>query len=191
MAFGAVAGSIAVLITCVQNDQLINIGVVRFPCCLINCMFPCVVIALTLSVECIMTCREVCCNVASFCWGLYFSGLSGHLMLLVMATDLNCPIYVVPCLHFPLPFCLSMALANWCVTAKSMILSRCGGFGPVQCWLHVLSCTKCIVNPCTNFCCMSLMAFEIHVYRLYIYSAVLDQAAIVCAARSCLKVLVC
>lgn len=28
MAFGAVAGSIAVLITCIQNQQLVNIGVV-------------------------------------------------------------------------------------------------------------------------------------------------------------------
>lgn len=32
MAFGAVAGSIAVLITCVQNQQLVNIGVVHWHC---------------------------------------------------------------------------------------------------------------------------------------------------------------
>lgn len=33
MAFGAVAGSIAVLITCVQNQQLVDIGVVSFRLC--------------------------------------------------------------------------------------------------------------------------------------------------------------
>ena len=71
MAFGAVAGSVAVLITCVQHHALVDIGVVSI-------VLSFLITVCAYCVDCnynLCVCREPCCNVALFfsvgcCYGL-------------------------------------------------------------------------------------------------------------------------
>ena len=88
MAFGAVAGSVAVLITSIQNQQLVNIGVVSLQSLLI-CMTVLLCMPKPAWVDKPHCCREACFSVGSFCLVLSCYGLSGHLTPqdMHMATD--------------------------------------------------------------------------------------------------------
>ena len=81
MAFGAVAGSIAVLITCVQHNALVDIGVV----CISSCFTANAMNSHTgqlLMLSKLQPCRAPCCNAVLFCSVACCFGRSDQLILL-------------------------------------------------------------------------------------------------------------
>ena len=81
MAFGAVAGSIAVLITCVQHNALVDIGVVCVHSASQQLPFQVTQVKPLMLIE-LRSCRALCCNVVLFYSVAFCFGHSDRLILL-------------------------------------------------------------------------------------------------------------